>query len=171
MIFTLPNLLSLSRIPLAFVFLQENIPLRCMALVLAVLTDIADGYIARSYNQKSKLGALIDPLADKFFVLFVLIVLITEGRLTVLESVMMMSRDFAILLFGFYLAFYGTLKKYQFRSIWSGKVATTFQFAAILALTWRYSLPGYLYGIFVVLGFFALIELSIREHSHEAGKG
>lgn len=161
---TLPNLLSVLRIPLAFVFLQENLIYRIIALLLAVITDVADGYIARNYNQKSRFGALIDPLADKFFVLFVLIVLISEQRLTLEESVMMISRDCAVCLFGFYLVLSDNFKKYEFRSIWSGKVTTSFQFGTILALICHFQIPSEWYLIFVILGIVALAELSIRKN-------
>ena len=72
--FSLPNILSASRLPLAILLVAYSSSwLRYLFLLLAVLTDMFDGYTARKLNQMTKLGAVLDPLFDKIFVLIVFI--------------------------------------------------------------------------------------------------
>jgi len=157
--FVLINTLSALRFPLAFFFLSSNSELRALAIVLAMLTDFFDGFLARRFRQSSQLGAVLDPLSDKFFVLFALVVFILEGQLTPIQMTALLCRDFAVLLFGLYLYAAGEWAKYQFRAIWCGKVTTTLQFFVMLALTFGVHVPAMTYWVFVLLGFFALIEL------------
>ncbi len=119
--FTYPNFLSLLRIPLAFVFLQENPFYRALAIVGALLTDGLDGYVARHFNQKGRIGTVLDPLTDKFFVFFVLFTLIGENRISFPEALILICRDFSVILYGFYLAWRGRLFAYQFGAIWCRK--------------------------------------------------
>jgi len=68
-VFTIPNLLSLFRILLVPVFLRAILGRRpseaLLIFVLASLTDFLDGFTARLWHQKSKLGMLLDPAGDK----------------------------------------------------------------------------------------------------------
>lgn len=71
-IFTIPNLLSLLRIPLAFLFYYfytwdnlKGLILAILILLLSALTDMLDGKIARHFNQISEFGKILDPVADK----------------------------------------------------------------------------------------------------------
>lgn len=163
MIFTIPNLLSLLRIPFALVFLQGNPLYRSLAIIFAMITDILDGYLARRYRMSSQIGALIDPIMDKFFVLFVLATLITENRLSWPDALSLICRDYSVVLFGFYLVLSGQLTKYQFRAIWCGKVTTALQFAILLGLTFHYEFSPLVYDTFIVLGILALLELYFKK--------
>ena len=74
---TLINILTLSRILLAaviFVLLMspEGYLLALVLFFLAGVTDYFDGYLARKYNAASQLGEILDPIADKILILFVL---------------------------------------------------------------------------------------------------
>ena len=66
---TIPNLISVFRILLVPIFLvfiiNERFPAGLVVFVLAGLSDGADGMVARLFNQKSRLGSYLDPLADK----------------------------------------------------------------------------------------------------------
>ena len=114
MLLTWPNIFSFSRIPLAFLFLQENPPWRICAVILALLSDGLDGYLARRQRLSSKFGTLLDPFADKFFVLFAAIILIHEGRLNLWQAMAIACRDISVLLFGTYLMLNKRLFKYEF---------------------------------------------------------
>lgn len=155
----LPNILSFSRIPLAFAFLSENPYLRVAAILLAALTDFLDGWLARKLNKVSSFGTILDPIADKIFVVFAFIILISESKLAPFYAFEMLSRDWAILLFGFYLLMKGEWATYKIKSFWCGKITTTFQFIVLMALTLNYPVPSPLYAIFVVLGIISLPEL------------
>ena len=70
------NLITFSRIvlaPVILVFLILDNYLLCLLLfVLAGITDYLDGYLARKYNAESQLGEILDPIADKILIIFVL---------------------------------------------------------------------------------------------------
>ncbi|PIE45390.1 MAG: CDP-diacylglycerol--glycerol-3-phosphate 3-phosphatidyltransferase [Gammaproteobacteria bacterium] len=69
---------------------------------IASITDFFDGYIARQYNQSSKLGALLDPVADKLLIAVVLISLVTkhsmgwEGIFMMVCTVVIIGREIVI---------------------------------------------------------------------------
>ena len=84
----LPNLLTLSRIPLLFVisgliYLEKPgaASLAFLLFVFAGLTDWLDGYIARKYNLISNFGKLMDALADKVIIVGMFITLLVIGML------------------------------------------------------------------------------------------
>lgn len=167
---TIPNLLSLIRAPLALLFLQDNVMFRCIAIILALLTDCLDGYLARRYQSVSRFGTLLDPMMDKFFVFTVLAVLIQEQHLSLWEAAAMIVRDFSVILFGFYLIATNKWTGYQFRSIWCGKVTTTLQLFVLLGLTLHYKIPMYIFIVFIALGVLALIELSFSIKAEKLSK-
>lgn len=165
---TYPNILSLMRGPLALFFLQEDPFWRTLAILLAMATDFLDGYISRYYRQTSWLGTLLDPIMDKFFVLFVMLVLLSEQRLSEIEAAAMFCRDMSVFLFGFYLFFKSSLLSYKYRAIWCGKITTSLQFLVLLGLTNHMNFPPQVYGLFIILGLLALVELYFFESRHEA---
>ncbi len=61
--------------------------------ILAAVTDFFDGYIARKYNQITKLGKLTDPLADKVLVFSALILLLEKGFIWGWPIIIILSRD------------------------------------------------------------------------------
>lgn len=163
---SLHNSLSFLRAPLAFLFLLENTTFRIVAIVLAMLTDSIDGYLARRCKAVSRFGAILDPAMDKFFVFFVLIILVLEGNLEIWQSCAMISRDFFLLLFGLYLSFTGHWESYRFTSIRWGKVTTALQFLVLIGLTLSVKFSNYLYIIFILFGMLAFIELwKIKKNS------
>ena len=100
-----PNLLSLSRIiliiPILILLDQETLGSSISALflfILAAFTDFLDGYIARKTNTVSKIGALLDHVADKLLVCLVLIyfVLIFNNWIYLLPILIIISRELAI---------------------------------------------------------------------------
>lgn len=163
---TLPNLLSLLRLPLAFLFIQGNVTLRVVAVVVAGLTDALDGFLARRYGQSSRLGTILDPLTDKLFVLTALTVLYFENKITIPEALTMLSRDVAVVLFGAYLIFKGVFGRYSIEAIWCGKIFTSLQLFVLLALVVGLKLPIWFFGIFVGLGLLSLVELKLSLNRH-----
>lgn len=158
--------------PLAFLFLKQDVVYRTVAILLAMLSDGLDGYFARRYQQSSRLGTLLDPLMDRLFVFFVIGVLMQEEAVSLWQVGALVCRDLSVLLFGFYLLFTGSISTYRFRAIWCGKATTFFQFLVFLSLTFGYKVPSFIFLIFILLGAMALIELYIsKEETRSPMKG
>jgi CDP-diacylglycerol---glycerol-3-phosphate 3-phosphatidyltransferase len=155
----LSNSLSLLRAPLALLFLVESPLVRLLAILLAMITDSVDGYLARRWKTATRFGAVLDPAMDKFFVFFCLGVFLSEGRMELWQVLTMVSRDFALCLFGLYLSLSGLWQSYEFRAIRWGKITTAMQFLVLIAVTLGYSISAYLYASFVVFAALALFEL------------
>ncbi|MCI0381487.1 MAG: CDP-alcohol phosphatidyltransferase family protein [Chlamydiae bacterium] len=157
--FSLSNGLSILRAPLALLFLFDDILLRITAIILAMITDFIDGYLARRRRSTTQLGAILDPTMDKLFVFIAFTVLFFEHRLELWQILAMISRDFALCLFGLYLAMTGNWQAYRFKAIRWGKVTTALQFLVLICLTLHFSVPSFVYAIFILFGFLAFVEL------------
>lgn len=94
---TLPNLLSLLRLALVPVFLVLIVTGHSISafLVLAVasFTDWLDGYLARKLNQVTRIGALLDPAADRLYIFATLIGLAVTGSIPAWLPVVVIARD------------------------------------------------------------------------------
>jgi len=96
-ILTLPNVLSFVRllgVPLfLWLLAQQYDLLAVVALVFFGATDWVDGYIARKYNQRSKLGQVLDPAADRLYILATLIGLAMREIIPWWLFVLLIARD------------------------------------------------------------------------------
>ncbi|CAB4602774.1 MAG: CDP-alcohol phosphatidyltransferase family protein [Actinobacteria bacterium] len=94
---TIPNLLSLLRLALVPVFLYlilADYPLLAfLVLALASFTDWLDGYLARKLNQVTRIGALLDPAADRLYIFATLIGLAITGAIPAWLPVVVIGRD------------------------------------------------------------------------------
>jgi cardiolipin synthase len=81
----LPNALTVSRFFLVPIFVVCFFTIHQAAafliVLVAALTDVLDGYIARKYGQMSEIGAMLDPLADKTLMIAMTVVLVLDGRM------------------------------------------------------------------------------------------
>lgn len=155
----LPNSLSLLRAPLALLFVVESTIVRVTVIILAMLTDCIDGYLARRYRYMSRIGAVLDPVMDKLFVYVVLTVLLYEGQIAPWQAITMLSRDFFLVFFVLYLFTTKTWKNTKFRSLLWGKVSTAFQFIVLAGLTLKISFPFVFYYMFILYGCLAFVEM------------
>lgn len=101
---TLPNVLSLLRlfmIPLIIVLMvnvnDDLFPYLIAIYCIAVFLDFLDGFIARRFSQESELGKIIDPLADKFLVLAILVTLALKFDFPLWLAAFIILRDILIL--------------------------------------------------------------------------
>ena len=99
----LPNTLTLSRILVipVFVFLfssptPEMSVAAAFVFLLAALTDLLDGYLARRRGQITNLGKLLDPVADKLLVASALILLVQFQRVEVWLAIVMIARELIV---------------------------------------------------------------------------
>jgi len=151
------NALSLSRLPLAALFVVLEDPLVRVGLVLAAaFTDFLDGYIARHKHLESYWGALIDPIADRAFVMVALLTFMLEGQLTPLEFGILVVRDVATGL-GFVVSrLLPRFRLVKFQARMLGKVVTTLQLGALLAVLLA---PVLVRPLVVAIGFTALASV------------
>jgi len=102
-ILNLPNAITMLRIgilPVLFLILLEpgeGLSLTIAILfILAALTDLLDGYVARRYNIVTRMGKLLDPIADKIIMSAALVLVIRVGRAPAWVVALMIMRDFAV---------------------------------------------------------------------------
>ncbi len=97
---TTANKITIFRIVLIPVFLVlAYTGLKYWALavyIIACLSDVADGYIARHYNQVSNFGKFVDPLADKMLVLAAMCIFIESGQMPGWAVAIVLFREFAV---------------------------------------------------------------------------
>lgn len=99
----LPNVLTLGRILLIPIFVlvfmdptPERSLLAAVIFTAAAVTDLLDGYIARRTGQITKLGKLLDPIADKLLVLSALILLVNVDRVGALVAILIIARELTV---------------------------------------------------------------------------
>ncbi len=99
----LPNVLTAARILLIPVFILVFIsptPERSLAaaavFLIAAATDFLDGYLARRRSQVTRLGRLLDPIADKLLVLSGLVLLVQFGRVAAWVAIVIIARELAV---------------------------------------------------------------------------
>ena len=130
----LPNKLTIFRVILVipFVALMLNgYDLWAVAVfIIASLTDLLDGKIARKYNLITDFGKFMDPLADKLLVCAAMICLVEMGRLPAWMVIVIISREFIISGFRLVASDNGVVIA---ASYW-GKFKTTFQMLMIIVL-------------------------------------
>lgn len=102
----------------------------CAIFIIASLTDLLDGKIARKYNLVTNFGKFMDPLADKLLVCAAMICLVDMGRLSSWIVIIIMSREFIISGFRLVASDNGVVIA---ASYW-GKFKTTFQMIMIILL-------------------------------------
>jgi len=103
----IPNLISLLRIaltfPIAFCIVEDKFQTASVLFFIAGFTDFFDGFLARKFDQESKLGEMLDPIADKILVVVTIIVLCVRGIIPLWFAGLIVLRDVLILLGGVYL--------------------------------------------------------------------
>lgn len=154
---TIPNLLTLLRILLTpylvWLLLDARLEQALAVFLLAGVTDGLDGLIARLFQQKSKLGAYLDPLADKLLLVSSFILLGHLRLVPIWLVVIVVSRDALILLGLLTLMFHHI--PFEIKPSILSKCTTLLQLFAVLAALGSFyvSLPPWAYhGLFITTG-------------------
>jgi CDP-diacylglycerol--glycerol-3-phosphate 3-phosphatidyltransferase len=153
----LPNSITLMRtaaVPVLLLFplaaaSRAGSQLLAWLFIVAALTDLVDGWLARRGQQVTRIGKLLDPLADKLLVVTALIVLLAAGRIPTWGApmvVVIIGRELAVTgLRGF-----ASERGHIMAAEWSGKVKAVFQNIAIGALLFpdpQWRLPAHAIGM------------------------
>jgi len=149
---TIPNLITLIRIILAPVFviylIHDHLTSALIVFVICTASDGVDGMVARLFNQKSRLGAYLDPLADKLLLVTAFLLLAAMGHLPAWLTVAVIARDVTILL-GVVVIHLNKLELHIRPTVLS-KINTCFQFITVTAVLSKgfLALPPTLYLYF-----------------------
>jgi CDP-diacylglycerol--glycerol-3-phosphate 3-phosphatidyltransferase len=162
---SIPNSLTLLRILLIPVFvLVFYLPLdwanlaACLVFTFAALTDLLDGWLARRLNQTSRLGAFLDPVADKLMVAVVLVLLVQKDpRIALaLPAAVIIGREITVSALREWMAELGAGSRVAV-SVY-GKIKTIAQMLALICLIFRDDLAGFpVYAAGVVLLYVAAL--------------
>ena len=122
---TTANKITMVRVALIPVFLVlcylDHRIAATVVFIIASLSDLLDGYIARHYNQISNFGKFMDPLADKMLVLSAMCFLVEKGQMPGWVVAVVLFREFAVS----GLRLVAAERQRVIAAAWSGKVKTT----------------------------------------------
>ncbi len=134
---TLANKVTIFRVamvPVFLVFMYLNFSyVQWVAMgvfVLAALTDLVDGHLARSMNQITTFGKFMDPIADKLLVMSAFIVLAGQGKMHEMFAVVFVAREFIVS----GLRQVAASQKNVIAAGWLGKIKTVTQIVAVAIL-------------------------------------
>jgi len=126
--------------------LTLNRAISMLFMLSLYLSDLADGYLARKYNQITEFGKMIDPLADKVCVGAIVLSLVQQGDLPLWYVAIVIGRDLIILLAGAYLS---TRIKFVLPSNKLGKFTVT-SIAIVIALA-MLKARGFILNFFITI--------------------
>src|SRR6202453_4353666 len=117
-------------------------PAACAAFALAGITDTLDGYYARKLGQTSRLGAFLDPVADKLIVAVALVLLVSKDprALIALTAAVTIGREIAVSALREWMAEIGQRRKVAVSQL--GKYKTTMQIIGLSMMLYRRYIAG-----------------------------
>ncbi len=162
---TLPNLLSVSRLALAAVFVAvDRTDVRIVLVMAAMASDYLDGWIARQFGPMTRIGAMLDPFTDRVFALVGVGAFLFEGRIAVWEYFVMISRDLMTAV-GFLVArAMPSLRAVAFKARFPGKVVTVLQHATFNAILLRPSAATPMIVVIAVVSLWAIVDYTWMLH-------
>jgi len=138
----IPNVLTVFRIGLIPLYLYIfftpfpfHIQMALLVLILAGITDIVDGYLARKYKLVTAFGTMMDPLADKLMMMAVIASLFFTERISVWAALFFFTRDIGMIVVSAFFHFRGkkTVPANTF-----GKLTTVLFYLAFPLVMFRY---------------------------------
>ena len=157
-LYHLPNAITLCRIALVPVFIlilkAQDYPLALTIFIVAGLSDGLDGFIAKRYNLATRLGAILDPMADKILLVSAYVMLAVLDHLPFWLVLTVGFRD--LLIIGGYLIYTSLVGEVRVRPTYLSKCNTVLQIALVIIILIQQAAllplrPIVDYGIYVVL--------------------
>ena len=153
------NRLTVCRIILVPVFimaiLYHKLPAALIVFIIATITDGLDGYVARTRREKTQMGAIIDPIADKMligsaFICFSLVSgLPVYLKMPIYVPIVIISRDVIILLG--VMVIYLIVGSIDIKPTAIGKITTVCQMLTVIGLLLKFPYSSWLWNITVIL--------------------
>lgn len=132
----IPNALTFLRVilivPFAWFLWHENYWPALIVFMVAAVSDAFDGYLARRFNWRSRLGAIADPLADKALLITAYLMLSLTGVFPVWLFILVLGRDLLIVVGG--LAYHYGIGRFDMQPSLLGKLNTLLQILVVLAV-------------------------------------
>ncbi|NBD26740.1 CDP-alcohol phosphatidyltransferase family protein [Paenibacillus glycinis] len=166
-----PNMLTMLRFALIPVYVAiyasdstNHMKWAFLVVVVAGLTDVLDGYLARKYGQVTMVGSMLDPLADKMMMIAVILSLLITGHIPWSAGAAIFVRDAGMIVGSAYFHFRG---KKTVPANWMGKLTTMLYYLAIFFIF--FEMPWartYLWGViafsfitsFIYIGLFLALN-------------
>jgi cardiolipin synthase (CMP-forming) len=150
----LPNTVTLIRFTLIPIYLAvffSDLPYRMQwafgVLLLAGITDVIDGYLARRHSQVTQLGIMLDPLADKLMMLAVFLSLLISQRISIPAAVAIFLRDLGMIVASAFFHFRGKL---TVPANIMGKLTTVLYYFALFLLMFDHPIgEKFLWGVII----------------------
>jgi cardiolipin synthase (CMP-forming) len=164
-IWTVPNQITLLRLGFLPIFLSlisyEDYRWALLVLVVSGLTDLFDGWLARRLNQRSSLGAYLDPIADKLLLSSSFVILAFKQRIPWWPTIIVLSRDILILVVAIVIILISGYRPFP-PSIF-GKLTTFFEIALVFTVVLVEAYPSINLGavihvLFYVVAAFASVS-------------
>jgi phosphatidylglycerophosphate synthase len=184
---TLPNALSLARLPLGGLFWvalaqgPERAELPFGVLAAAAVTDVLDGWVARRRGlNPAGTGSWLDPICDKVFVASVLAALLVQRRAPLGLLALIVTRELLQLPMALVYRASATLRRwlrYDFRASLLGKAATCAQFLAVSAVilgapsAWHLAVLAFVLGLLALADYIRRAIVIGRRHTHTQERG
>lgn len=156
----IPNIISLLRIalviPVVYLLIQREFSYALILFFIAGISDGLDGYLARRNNWKSRLGSILDPLADKLLLVFSYFALGWLGEIPMWLVVAVVARDLVIVVGA--IAYHEIIGEYDMVPSWVSKTNTFFQIVLVLAVV--FSAGAYMLPEMVIDGLVVIVAIT-----------
>lgn len=116
--------------PIVWLMLEEKFSTALILVAIAGLSDGLDGFLARHFHWQSRLGSILDPLADKFLLAATFATLTYMQLLPLWLLLLVFGRDLLIVCGA--LIYHFKFGEYELSPLWSSKINTVFQIALVL---------------------------------------
>jgi phosphatidylglycerophosphate synthase len=136
----------------------DRAEMRIVLVMVALATDYLDGWTARRVGPLTRVGAILDPFADRVFVLVGISVFLFEGVISTAEYFIMISRDLMTAI-GFLVArAMPSLRAVAFQARFPGKLVTVLQLASFIGILLRPSAAWPMILVVAVVSVWAILD-------------
>jgi len=156
---TVPNLICVLRmaltVPIVLLLAEGRYDLTLVLFAIAAVSDMLDGYLAKTFGWTSEVGKVLDPLADKLLLVSVFITLACIGLVPVWLAAIAVARDVVIGVGALiYKWLFGPLEG---RPTIPSKINTLVQLLFVIAVVWRAAFPVFPAWVITALGALVLV--------------